>query len=130
MNISGRSAALAAKAYLPRPLDKSRVIVLHDSLSHKPLALHPRIGGSANGHNGVADLISRLQGPDFHRIRIGIGRPPNNGVYHNYVLEKLDASEGTYWGEPGEGVENAWTIVENIVLNALRPKVEEPRRSS
>jgi PTH1 family peptidyl-tRNA hydrolase len=119
MNISGKSAALAYRAHL-RPLKTSHVIVLHDSLSHKPLSLHPRLGGSSNGHNGVASVISALQGPNFHRIRIGIGRPDNNGRYDGYVLEKLDPKEREWWGECGEGADTAWTAVENIVGKELR----------
>ncbi|KAF8335876.1 peptidyl-tRNA hydrolase, partial [Cantharellus anzutake] len=44
MNVSGKSVALAFKAHI-QPKDLSRVIVIHDSLSHKPLSVHPRLGG-------------------------------------------------------------------------------------
>ena len=118
MNISGKSAALAYRAHV-RPSRASRVIILHDSLSHKPLSLHPRLGGSSNGHNGVASVISTLQGPNFHRVRIGIGRPETNGRYDGYVLEKLDLEERKWWGECGEGVEKAWAVIENIVGKEL-----------
>lgn len=114
MNISGKSAALAYRAHI-RPQNPSHVIGLHDSLSHKPLSIHPRIGGSANGHNGVASLISSLQGPNFHRIRLGIGRPENNGRYQGYVLEKLDREEIEWWGKCGAGADKAWTAVESII---------------
>ncbi len=114
MNISGKSVSLAYKAYI-QPEGLSRVIVLHDSLSHKPLSVHPRVGGSANGHNGVSDVISRLQGAAFHRIRIGIGRP--QGAYHNYVLEKLEPRELEYWRECGEGVEKVWSSIESILVS-------------
>ena len=116
MNISGKSVALAYKAYM-QPKALSRVIVIHDSLSHKPLSVHPRLGGSSNGHNGVSDVISRLQGPGFHRVRIGIGRPP--GVYHDYVLGKLEPRELEYWGECGEGVEKVWNAIESILMSNL-----------
>ena len=32
-------------------------------------------GGGAGGHNGVRSLIATL-GPDFARVRVGIGKPP------------------------------------------------------
>lgn len=120
MNISGKAAALAYRAYI-RPQNPSHVIVLHDSLSHKPLSLHPRLGGSANGHNGVAHLISTLQGPNFHRIRVGIGRPENNGRYEGYVLEKLDSRERDWWSACGEGTDKAWTTIEGIIGGVVEP---------
>lgn len=118
MNVSGKSVALAYRAHI-RPLGASHVIVLHDSLSHKPLSLHPRLGGSSNGHNGVASVISAIQGPNFHRIRIGIGRPENNGRYEGYVLGKLEPKEREWWGQCGEGVDKAWAAVEDIVRKEL-----------
>lgn len=118
MNISGKSVALAYRAHI-RPEDPNHVIVLHDSLSHKPLSLHPRLGGSANGHNGVASCISTLQGPNFHRVRIGIGRPENGGRYDGYVLEKLDQQEIGWWAQCGEGVDKAWAMTENIISGVL-----------
>ncbi|KAF8318022.1 peptidyl-tRNA hydrolase [Clavulina sp. PMI_390] len=126
MNVSGKAAHLAYKNYI-RPMDPSRVIVLHDSLSHKPYSIHPRIGGSANGHNGVTSLISSLQGPNFHRIRIGIGRPPNQGRYQNYVLEKLSQEEIDWWGECGEGVEVAWKAVEAIIMKEMLSASNTPQ---
>ena len=119
MNVSGKSVALAYKAHI-RPQDPNQVIIIHDSLSHKPLALSKKSGGSANGHNGVISVISHLQGKDtFHRIRVGIGRP--EGSYHGYVLEPLDEKERRWWGECGEGVDRTWDIIEDIVrTNVLK----------
>ena len=121
MNLSGIAVALATKAFIPRLQTPSPVIIIHDSLSHRPMSIHPRFGGTSNGHNGVADVISRLQGPGFHRIRIGIGRPPSVGPYVGYVMEPFPRLEREWWGEPGEGVENAWSAVEEIALKFAAP---------
>lgn len=61
-------------------------------------------------------------GPNFHRIRIGIDRPPGGGQYSGYVLEKLDRSELEYWGQAGDGVEKAWAVVEGIIADELGKK--------
>lgn len=113
MNISGKSAALAMRAYL-QPARLQSVIIMHDSLSHKPLAISHKFGGSANGHNGVTSAISSLGGPGFHRLRLGIGRPA--GEYHDYVLEGLSLEERKWWGQYGDGVDNLWKKVEEIVI--------------
>ncbi|KAF9513671.1 hypothetical protein BS47DRAFT_1317336 [Hydnum rufescens UP504] len=121
MNISGRAVALALKAHIPHPEMPNPVIVIHDSLSHRPFSVHARFGGTSNGHNGVADVISRLNGPGFHRIRIGIGRPSSSAPYVGYVMEPLDKAEREWWGGPGEGVEKAWSAVEEIALQFAVP---------
>lgn len=61
----------------------------------------------------MISAISHLQGPAFHRLRVGIGRP--EGAYAGYVLEKLDRRELEWWGQCGEGVDKAWEAVEKIV---------------
>ncbi|KAF8198091.1 peptidyl-tRNA hydrolase [Pholiota molesta] len=72
MNISGPSIATAARTAVRLP---SRMIVLADSLSHRPQTVSPKLGGSANGHNGIKSLIAALGGEaGFHRLRLGIGR--------------------------------------------------------
>jgi peptidyl-tRNA hydrolase, PTH1 family len=119
MNISGKSAALAMRAHL-QPARLQSVIIMHDSLSHKPLAISYKFGGSANGHNGVTSVISSLGGPGFHRLRLGIGRPV--GEYHDYVLEGLSLEERKWWGQYGDGVDNLWKKVERIIIaNAADP---------
>jgi PTH1 family peptidyl-tRNA hydrolase len=113
MNISGKSVALALRAHIQPPTPTS-VIVLHDSLSHKPYAISAKFGGSANGHNGVSSVINALGDNRFHRLRLGIGRP--EGLYHDYVLEKLSDEERKWWGGNGEGVDTIWTKIEEIIM--------------
>lgn len=107
MNISGPSVSAALK-YTVRK--SNSLIVIHDSLSHKPEKVSYKLGGSANGHNGVKSVISALGGDmNFHRLRIGIGR--NDVDAAEYVLRKLSQHERHFWGEDGEGVD--------VVLNEL-----------
>lgn len=94
MNISGKAVGLAYKTY-HRPAPLRNVIVIHDSLTHKPFTTSPRVGGSALGHNGVRSTIDALGSPEFSRIRVGIGR--NSGDAATYVLESMSSGERTYW---------------------------------
>jgi peptidyl-tRNA hydrolase, PTH1 family len=34
-----------------------------------------RLGGGLAGHNGLKSLRRDLGAPDFHRVRVGVGRP-------------------------------------------------------
>ena len=40
----------------------------------KPAKVKMKIGGGAGGHNGIKSIDQHL-GPDYYRLRIGIGKP-------------------------------------------------------
>lgn len=109
MNLSGPPLSRALKSVGLRP---TNLIVLHDSLSHKPQAISPKDGGSANGHNGIRSVISALGTDAFHRLRLGIGK--NQGDAAEYVLEKLSPAERAFWEDDGAGVDQVWSAIERI----------------
>ena len=49
-------------------------------------------GGGANGHNGIKD-IDQMIGPDYWRIRLGIGHPGMKAQVHDHVLSRFGAEE-------------------------------------
>jgi peptidyl-tRNA hydrolase, PTH1 family len=67
------------------------LIVVHDDLDLPPGDVRVKVGGGAGGHNGLRSVIRRL-GPDFVRVRVGIGRPPADMTVTDYVLSKMDAT--------------------------------------
>lgn len=67
------------------------LIVIHDDLDLEPGTVRVKIGGGAGGHNGLKSLIQHV-GPDFVRVRVGIGRPPEGVGVTPYVLGKMEAS--------------------------------------
>lgn len=114
MNVTGKSVSMAMRAKI-RPANTRSVIVLHDSLEHRPLFISPKLGGSANGHNGVKSTIEALGGADFHRIRIGIGRDNSTDVA-SYVLQNLSPKELRHWSDPdGQGISDVWEAIERII---------------
>ena len=74
MNLSGDAVAQAAKFYKIPP---EHVIVVSDEISLPIGKLRIRTKGSAGGHNGLKDIISKLGTDAFPRIRIGVGAPPH-----------------------------------------------------
>src|SRR5918998_530417 len=72
MNDAGRSVGPARGAY---KLPLERVLVVHDEIDLPFGDIRTRIGGGLAGHNGLKSLKAELGGPDFHRIRVGVGRP-------------------------------------------------------
>jgi PTH1 family peptidyl-tRNA hydrolase len=72
MNESGKAVS-PARGALGVPLD--RVLVIHDEIDLPFGRVESRLGGGLAGHNGLKSLKRELGGPDFHRIRVGVGRP-------------------------------------------------------
>jgi peptidyl-tRNA hydrolase, PTH1 family len=72
MNESGRSISAAAR-YYKVPID--RVVVVHDEVDLELGRFQARAGGGLAGHNGLRSIAQMLGGPDFLRLRVGIGRP-------------------------------------------------------
>ncbi len=73
-------------------LSPARLLVISDDLDLDLGRVRIRRGGSSGGHNGVADVIEKLGSDGFHRLRLGIGRPPHGGA-EDFVLEPFTAEE-------------------------------------
>lgn len=90
MNRSGQAVQAAAQFYKIAPAD---IIVLHDELELPPGRLRVKQGGGAAGHNGLKSIDDAI-GPDYWRVRLGIGRPPaGREAVHDYVLQDFAKSE-------------------------------------
>ena len=89
MNLSGGPVAALLKFY---SLDASRLIVLHDELDLPFDTVRLKQGGGHGGHNGLRD-ISAAAGPDYTRVRIGIGRPPGRQDAADFVLKPFSSTE-------------------------------------
>ncbi|KAH8814631.1 peptidyl-tRNA hydrolase [Flagelloscypha sp. PMI_526] len=129
MNISGPSIAHLLPS---RSSTNSNLVVLSDSLSHKPKTVHNRLGGSANGHNGLKSLITALgNNNQFWQMRLGIGsnrgREGRDVDSADYVMENLTPEELNYWSPRGEGIELVLKELENIVLKASEPTSRSQR---
>jgi peptidyl-tRNA hydrolase, PTH1 family len=111
MNESGRSVGPARGAY---KLDLDRIVVVHDEIDLPFGEVRVRLGGGLAGHNGLKSLRRELGGADFHRVRVGVGRPDTTDpeIVSAHVLGK--------WREPPDQVaaliERARDEVERLVL--------------
>lgn len=81
MNLSGQ-AVLALCSYYDIKLED--VFVVHDDIDLEIGRIKYKLGGGHGGHNGLKSLDQHI-GSNYHRIRIGIGRPNNQNV-SDYVL--------------------------------------------
>jgi PTH1 family peptidyl-tRNA hydrolase len=94
MNESGGAVRQALDFY---KLDLDSLTVFHDELDLAPMKVKVRVGGGLAGHNGLRSIDAHL-GPDFRRVRIGIGHPgPGQKekvtphVLGNYAKSEMEA---------------------------------------
>ncbi len=96
MNASGEAVLAAMSFYKIVPGD---IVVIHDEIDLRPGKLRVKRGGGSAGHNGLRS-IDALIGPDFWRVRIGVGHPGVKELVLPYVLQNFPADEISEWVEP------------------------------
>lgn len=89
MNRSGDSVLAALSFHKIKPED---LLVIHDELDLPFGTVKLKKGGGHAGHNGLRDII-RVIGPEFSRIRIGIGKPEHKTQVADYVLSAFTSQE-------------------------------------
>ncbi|MBM6402699.1 aminoacyl-tRNA hydrolase [Phycicoccus sp. CSK15P-2] len=70
-----------------------RLVVVHDELDIDPGVVRLKRGGGEGGHNGLRSVSSALGSRDYHRVRVGIGRPPGRMDPADYVLRDFSPTE-------------------------------------
>jgi peptidyl-tRNA hydrolase, PTH1 family len=90
MNESGSSYAGFARKH---DVDPERVVAVHDELEIPAGELMLKLGGGSGGHNGLKSLSQALGTHAFHRVRVGIGRPPGRQDPADYVLQPIGKSQ-------------------------------------
>jgi PTH1 family peptidyl-tRNA hydrolase len=90
MNLSGQ----AVQAYQTKlGIKPEEILLIHDDLDLPLGKLRIKHGGGgAGGQGGVRDTIDRI-GPNFLRLKLGIGRPPKLWTVENWVLSKFAEDE-------------------------------------
>jgi peptidyl-tRNA hydrolase, PTH1 family len=89
MNESGRSVSEALRFY---KLGMDALTVFHDELDLAPFKVKVKTGGGTAGHNGLRSIDQHL-GPDFRRVRIGIGHPGHKDRVTGHVLGNYAKAE-------------------------------------
>jgi PTH1 family peptidyl-tRNA hydrolase len=116
MNEAGRSVGPARGAYR---LPLERVLVVHDEIDLPFGDVRTRIGGGLAGHNGLKSLKAELGGPEFTRVRVGVGRPDSTDpeIVSAYVLGAFRQSKA----DVAALVADAARAAEAIVLGEREP---------
>ena len=92
MNASGESVAEAARFY---KIPIGEIAVIHDEIDLAPGKLKVKRGGGTAGHNGLRSIDAAI-GPDFWRVRLGIGHPGMKELVEPYVLQNFAAEQADH----------------------------------
>ncbi|MEU0739034.1 aminoacyl-tRNA hydrolase [Streptomyces sp. NPDC006134] len=89
MNLSGGPVNALRDFYKVPP---AHVVAVHDELDIDYGVLRLKLGGGDNGHNGLKSITKAL-GAEYHRVRVGIGRPPGRMPVADFVLKDFSSAE-------------------------------------
>lgn len=92
MNASGTSVRQAVDFYRVDPAG-DELLVICDDMNLPVGRLRFRRGGSAGGQKGLADIVAKLAGDQFSRLRFGIDRPSPHMEVVDFVLSRFSAQE-------------------------------------
>ncbi|GAA2000672.1 MAG: aminoacyl-tRNA hydrolase [Nocardioides sp.] len=113
MNEVGGPVKALASFYKVAP---ARIVAIHDELDIAFDTMRVKLGGGDNGHNGLKSMRSSLGTGDFHRVRVGIGRPPGRQDVADFVLSNYSTAERKVLPF---GVDLAADAVESLVTEGL-----------
>ena len=90
MNLSGRAVAALLRYFKASP---DNLLVCHDDIDLPFARLRLQFGRGSGGHNGVQSVVGALGTQDFHRLKIGVGRPPGRMDPADFVLRPFTKAE-------------------------------------
>lgn len=117
MNETGKSVGPARGELRVEP---DRVVVVHDDIDLPFGEIRTRLGGGLAGHNGLKSIRTALGTPDFHRVRVGVGRPPTTDPDRvaAFVLGKFRQSKS----EVQDLIAAAADATERLLADASAPR--------
>ena len=119
MNNSGQAVLALAQFY---KIGLQHILVVHDDLDLPPGVARLKQGGGHGGHNGLRDIISRMGGNGFMRLRLGIGHPGDKRKVHGHVLKKTSLDDKI---EIDRAIERALAVLPMVVEGELQKAMNE-----
>jgi|APSaa5957512535_1039671.scaffolds.fasta_scaffold241174_1 peptidyl-tRNA hydrolase, PTH1 family len=91
MNLSGQSIGPLANFYKISPHD---ILIVHDDMDLPFGKIRFAQKGRSAGHNGIKSLIECLGSQEFHRLKLGVGRPQHvNQEVVDHVLDRFSKKD-------------------------------------
>jgi peptidyl-tRNA hydrolase, PTH1 family len=95
MNLSGDSIAPVLR-FFKLPLEA--LVVVHDEIDLAAGKLKVKTGGGDAGQNGLRSITATL-GPDYRRVRLGVGHPGVKSMVTGHVLANF-SKDDALWLQP------------------------------
>ncbi len=92
MNESGRAVGEATRFHKLTP---SEVLVVHDEIDLAAGKVKVKQDGGNAGHNGLRSIDAHI-GPDYWRLRIGVGHPGDKRLVHPHVLSDFTPEDAAW----------------------------------
>ncbi|MBU4691089.1 aminoacyl-tRNA hydrolase [Mycoplasma zalophi] len=112
MNLSGDFVQQIVQFF---KISTNDIIVVYDDMDHAIGKAVVKTTGSAGGHNGMADIINKLNTKDLKRLKIGIGRPTYNTK--DFVLGKIPAADQETFNKT---INRSVEFLETFLFNDIR----------
>jgi PTH1 family peptidyl-tRNA hydrolase len=132
MNLSGESVGPAMRFF---KLPLNALVVIQDEIDLAAGKLKVKTGGGDAGHNGLRSITAAL-GPDYRRVRMGVGRGASQTIGH--VLGNFTRADEEQWLAPMlSAIADAAPLLAKdndigfmnkiaLALNPPRPKAVKP----
>lgn len=130
MNRSGQSVGEAMRFFKLTPAE---VTVFHDELDLAPGRLRVKQGGGHAGHNGLRSIHAAI-GPEYQRVRIGIGHPGHKDAVAPYVLHDFAKADADWLDDLLRGISDGAPALAGgdgaTFMNAVALRTNPPRSST
>ncbi|TVR98969.1 MAG: aminoacyl-tRNA hydrolase [Rhodospirillales bacterium] len=135
MNRSGDAVGQAARYFKVPTTD---VLVFHDELDLAEGRLRVKQGGGHAGHNGLRSLHAVI-GPDYRRVRLGIGHPGDREQVLGHVLKDFAKADAAWLDPLLEAIAerfpdlvagDAGTFMSKVAMALQPPKPPRAERSA
>ena len=97
-------------------------MVLHDEIDLPFGEVRSKLGGGLAGHNGLKSLGGGLGGPDFWRVRSGVGRPDSTDpeIVSAHVLGRFSEPKDDVIALVQASADEAERLIERIASGRTR----------
>jgi PTH1 family peptidyl-tRNA hydrolase len=130
MNKSGDSVGAALRFF---KLEAADLIVLHDEIDLAPGKVRWKTGGGHAGHNGLRSIHAHV-GPDYARVRLGVGHPGRKEAVPAYVLHDFPKADDVWLDDVLRGCSDGAAHLAagdgGKFMNSVALRVNPPRSST
>jgi PTH1 family peptidyl-tRNA hydrolase len=100
MNLSGEAVGEALRFY---KMDVEQLIVFHDDIDLPAAKVKVKQGGGNGGHNGLKSIDAHC-GPNYWRVRLGVGHPGDKARVVGHVLSPFGKADQAWLAPLLEGL--------------------------